>query len=52
MSAYPPDFWDWPEAKRNAFFKAAADAFEVQEKAKATAEGQPKTQRGQNIHPP
>jgi hypothetical protein len=45
MSAYPPDFWDWPEAKRNAFFKAAADAFEVQEKAKATGDGQPKTQR-------
>ena len=46
MSAYPPDFWDWPEAKRNAFFKAAADAFEVQEKAKATGDGvagQPKT---------
>ena len=45
MSAYPPDFWDWSEAKRNAFFKAAADAFEVQEKAKATGDGQPKTQR-------
>ena len=39
MSAYPPDFWDWPEAKRNAFFKAEADAFEVQEKTKATGNG-------------
>lgn len=46
MSAYPEGFWDWPEAKRNAFFKAEADAFEVQEKAKAIGDGvagQPKT---------
>ena len=41
MSAYPPDFLDWSEAKRNAFFKAEADTFERQEKAKAN--GQPKT---------
>jgi putative DNA primase/helicase len=39
LSQYPRDFWDWPEAKRNAFFKAAADAFEAQEKAKATGDG-------------
>jgi hypothetical protein len=48
MSAYPEDFWDWPEAKRNAFFKVEADAFEVQERANATGDGvagQPKTRR-------
>ncbi len=39
MSPYPEGFWDWPEAKRNAFFKAEADAYEVQEKAKATGDG-------------
>lgn len=46
LSEYPPDFWDWPEAKRNAFFKAEADAFKVQ--AKATSDGvaeQSKTRR-------
>jgi hypothetical protein len=39
MSAYPEGFWDWPEEKRNAFFKAEATSFEVREKAKATGNG-------------
>ncbi len=32
MKAYPPDFWDWPEEKRDAFFKAEADAYAAKER--------------------